>query len=128
MNIKLMVTLDLEHRQGKFEARADLIEALIQELDTGGPGTINGANDGEYECTTFQIEELTADELAPRLPKDVRRYIGSLIRMDIRKDERGLAKFAPRPGQSPEDAAAARKKLEDALTRHRAAYAALKEK
>jgi len=44
--------------------------------------------------------------------KNERDYLRSLVRMDIRKKERGLAKFAARPEQSREDAAAVRAALE----------------
>jgi hypothetical protein len=32
-------------------------------------------------------------------------YLAALARMDIRKRERAVARFAPRPGQDPDEAA-----------------------
>jgi hypothetical protein len=47
--------------------------------------------------------------------KDERDYLRSLVRMDIRKKERGLASFVPRLGQSHAEAAEVRAKLERSL-------------
>jgi hypothetical protein len=41
-----------------------------------------------------------------------RRYLTSLVRMDIRKKERGLEKFAARPGQTAREAADTKEQLE----------------
>jgi len=46
------------------------------------------------------------------MTKDARKYLRSLVRMDIRKKERGLAAFAPRPGQAAAEADALRAKFE----------------
>lgn len=56
------------------------------------------------------------------LTRDDYLYLASLVRMDIRKDERGVAKFAPRPGQSDAEVAEALAKIVAALKRHRSTY------
>lgn len=53
-------------------------------------------------------------------------YLMSIVRMDIRRKERGLAKFAPREGQDPAEAETARKHLEEALAFRRQAYEELR--
>jgi hypothetical protein len=42
-------------------------------------------------------------------------YLASLVRMDIRKRERAVAKFTPRPGQDPSEARQFLAKMEDHL-------------
>jgi hypothetical protein len=42
-------------------------------------------------------------------------YLASLVRMDIRKRERALTRFAPKPGQSGVEAAEVRLKFEQHL-------------
>jgi hypothetical protein len=45
------------------------------------------------------------------MTRDQMDWLASLARMDIRKRQRGLAKFAPKPGQDPVGAQAVREKL-----------------
>jgi hypothetical protein len=49
------------------------------------------------------------------LDTDQLGYLASLVRMDIRKRERAVAKFAPRPGQDPAEAAEFLAKMENHL-------------
>lgn len=56
------------------------------------------------------------------LSDDDWNYIRGLVRMDIRKRERGLAKFAPKPGQLPEVAALIREQMESRLAFRRGLY------
>jgi hypothetical protein len=52
-------------------------------------------------------------------------YLSSLVRMDIRKRERAVTRFRPRPGQDPAEAAEFLAKLENNLEWKRGVLAAL---
>lgn len=54
------------------------------------------------------------------------KYLMSLVRMDIRKKERSLEKFAPRPDQAPDEAAEVKKKFEGDIAFREQAYDWLK--
>jgi hypothetical protein len=59
------------------------------------------------------------------MTKEARNYLRSLVRQDIRKKERNLAKFTPMPGQSAEEAAEVREKFERDLAFRREVYESL---
>lgn len=53
-----------------------------------------------------------SDQREAALTKDVRNYVRSLVRMDIRRKQKGLERFRSRAGQSEESAAAVRAEFE----------------
>lgn len=42
-------------------------------------------------------------------------YLQSLVRQDVKKKQKSIARFAPKPGQPAEEAAAALQKLKEGL-------------
>lgn len=58
--------------------------------------------------------------------RDQLDYLAGLVRMDIRKRERALAKFAPKDGQDPAETEAVREKLAGQLAWKREVLEALR--
>lgn len=56
MNITIIITAEIEHREGKFASKEELAEALVYELDGMDPGEVYGDDDGRYETTDWQVE------------------------------------------------------------------------
>lgn len=54
------------------------------------------------------------------LSAPARDYLSSLVRMDIRRKEKSLARWAPRPGQARSEAEAARDHIAERLKFKRA--------
>lgn len=59
------------------------------------------------------------------MERDQMDWLASLARMDIRKRQRALARFTPKPGQDPAEAQAVREKLAADLAWKQEARAAL---
>lgn len=66
MTIKILLTVEVERTQGKFESKEGLAEKIIEELSD--PGTITGDNEGEYEVTSWEAEYVEDEK-----PKGKRR-------------------------------------------------------
>lgn len=50
--------------------------------------------------------------MGPTEPRNARDYLRGLVRVDIRKKQKGLDRFQARPGQSAEEAAEIKAKFE----------------
>lgn len=58
MKFIFRVEVEVERLQGKFASRDELFEQVSEALSDANPNTITGENDGEYEVTTWEVEEV----------------------------------------------------------------------
>jgi hypothetical protein len=59
------VTAQVERTEGKFSSREDIGGQIAAELESADPGSIQGENDGQYEVTSWEVEE----EEQPKRPR-----------------------------------------------------------
>lgn len=59
-----------DYQQGKFASRDDLSEQIQSELESADPGSLTSENDGEYEISNWEVEEIP--QVKPRAYSDAR--------------------------------------------------------
>lgn len=57
MDFSMIVNVGVERTQGKFAARDELEEQIIEVLQQAEPSSLEGENGGEYEVTQWEVEE-----------------------------------------------------------------------
>ena len=57
MTFTFTVTVEVERTQGKFATREELAEQLREAIEGADPGQLEGDNGGEYEVSSFEVEE-----------------------------------------------------------------------
>jgi hypothetical protein len=59
--IEIKVAIEIEHREGKFASREEIVEQITSELELAEMSTIDGlGEDGTttYDVTSWDIEEI----------------------------------------------------------------------
>lgn len=59
MHFESTVSVDVERVSGKFAAKDELSDKIIEELDGSNPGAVFSDEDAEYEITDWAIEDST---------------------------------------------------------------------
>lgn len=50
-----LVTVELEHREGKYASRDELAELVGQELEQADPSEVEGSDGGRYEVISYEV-------------------------------------------------------------------------
>jgi hypothetical protein len=58
MYFKFTVEAEAERTEGKFASRDELSEQIMDELVSADPSSLTGENGGEYEITSWEVEEV----------------------------------------------------------------------
>lgn len=69
MRFDFLVSVEVERTEGKFASREDLAGQLLEELEGANPDSLTGDNDGEYEVTSWDVQEQEQPKPARRRPK-----------------------------------------------------------
>lgn len=56
MELEFTVRATVERQEGKFAGRAELCEAILSELESADPGSLDAEAGGTYEVTEWQVE------------------------------------------------------------------------
>lgn len=59
MIFEFTVSVEAEHISGKFASKGDLADQFLDELEAANPTSVNGADDGEYEVTSWEVADTT---------------------------------------------------------------------
>lgn len=51
------VTVEVERETGKFASRSEIYEKLLDAIQSADPGTVDGDEGGEYNVTSWDVEE-----------------------------------------------------------------------
>lgn len=65
MTFQFLVTVEVSRTQGKFATREELAEQIRAELEGADPGSLEGAEGGEYTVESFDV----ADHETPKRPR-----------------------------------------------------------
>lgn len=57
MRFTFLVEVEVERETGKFASRDEVAEQLQSELEGADPGSIQAGEDGEYNVTSWSVEE-----------------------------------------------------------------------
>ena len=64
MQFTIMVNIEVEREEGKFATRDELLDQIIEAIESADPGSLDGDNGGVYSVTQWEAEEHVAAKVS----------------------------------------------------------------
>jgi hypothetical protein len=100
MLFEFTVTVEVERSEGKFAGRDELMEQILDALESANPNTLEGDNGGQYDVNTWDV---VYQEPAPKVSKKRKNNARTDVRAPgLWEEGSGVHGGPPSGGPGPE--------------------------
>lgn len=55
MQFSVTINVEMQRTEGKFASRDELLEQIVEAIESADPGEVEGENGGTYEVVTWEV-------------------------------------------------------------------------